>query len=139
MTVNGVPLTDDMRHERLEQLRARAAAMKRPRDRHAENTKIDAMVTRLGLEARMRDNTDEIKSHIDAKVDPLLSRAEGRIPSKRDDQTNAERARELQQAVSSVPMWRAELKQCSKAAAEEQRGEKRAAAEEKRAAKRTRQ
>ena len=46
-----------------------------------------------------------------ANTDELLQRAQGKLPEKRPDQTAAERKRELDQALASVPAWRAERKE----------------------------
>ena len=46
-----------------------------------------------------------------ANTDELLQRAQGKIPQKRPDQTAAERKRELDVALASVPAMRAERKQ----------------------------
>ena len=46
-----------------------------------------------------------------ANADELLQRAHGKIPQKRSDQTAAERKRELEEALASVPALRAERKQ----------------------------
>ena len=46
-----------------------------------------------------------------ANTDELLQRAQGKIPQKRSDQTAAERKRELDVALASVPALMAERKQ----------------------------
>ena len=46
-----------------------------------------------------------------ANTDELLTRAQGKIPQKRPDQTAAERKREIDAALANVPAMRAERKQ----------------------------
>ncbi len=54
-----------------------------------------------------------------ANTDELLQRAQGKLPEKRPDQTAAERKRELDQALASVPAWRAERKETAALARQE--------------------
>lgn len=81
--------------------------------------------------SRIAQDTSAVKEtgeQTKANTDELLQRALGKIPEKRPDQTNAERKRELDQALANVPAWRAERKQM---VALERQGAKEAAAEAK--------
>ena len=62
----------------------------------------------------IRKQLDSIKAIGEATkdtTDELLTRAQGKIPQKRPDQTAAERKREIDAALANVPAMRAERKQ----------------------------
>ncbi len=76
---------------------------------------------------------DSVNSHVAAALEPLVARAEGRVPPRREGQTATERKQEIDQALLAGRALREERRQL----VEEEKAE-RAAAREARPSKRRR-
>ncbi len=125
-TINGTPLSAEMCSERLAKLRRRAETLA-PRYRRDELARLDVLDVKLHadrLAAEAKAHTTAECDRVVEELQPLLSRAAGRIPARGSGQTLAERKLELDQLL---PALREERKQLAQAEMEE----KRAAAEEK--------
>ncbi len=130
-TAHGAPLSAEMCSERLAKLRRRAGTLA-PRYRRDELARLDVLDVKLHAErlaaegkAHTTAATTAACDRVVEELQPLLSRAAGRIPARSSGQTNTERKLELDQLL---PALREERKQVAQAEAEERR----AAAEAKR-------
>ena len=106
-TRSGVPLDGEQRLIRTKKLRRRAMAML-ARYRTAELSRIAELESRVA--GHLVAATNDFKGHVDAALQPLIARAEGRIPPRREDQTAAERKQEIDQALVATRLLREERK-----------------------------
>ena len=125
-TSRGQPLTEEAAKAHLAKLKQRALVMS-ARYRAAELARVSEVERRFV--GHLAATAECVNAHTTAALEPLLARAEGRVPARRPDQTAAERKIELQQILAGVPLLREERKQC----AEEERQERRRAADAQKA------
>ena len=128
-TRKGVPLDHEQVHQRVSKLRRRALTMP-TRYRTAELARIEELEMRFV--GHLAAAANSVKDHVDAALEPLLARAEGRLPPRRAGQTLSQRKAELDQVMIGLRQERSELV----AAEKEEREAKRAAEKEEREAKR---
>jgi len=125
-TKGGRPLTEEVAQGHMAKLKRRALLLS-ARGRATELARISEVERRflghLGAAA------ESVNAHTTAALEPLLARAEGRVPARREGQTATERKQELDQALVASRLLREERRQL----VEEERAEKRLLAEAKRA------
>jgi len=125
-TSRGMPLTDEAAQSHIAKLRQRAVVMG-SRYRAAELARISEVERRflghLGAAA------ESVNAHTTAALAPLLARAEGRVPARREGQSATERKQEVDMALVASRLLREERKRL----VEEERTEKRLLAEAKKA------
>ena len=119
-TRSGVPLDDEQARQRVAKLRRRALSIA-TRYRAAEIARVNEFERRFA--GHLSATEGDIKSHVDAALEPLIARAEGRLPPRRAGQTLGQRKAELDQATVGLRQERKEIV----AAEKEERGAKRAA------------
>ena len=107
VTRKGVRLDDEQRLARVTKLKQSAVTLA-PRYRTARLARIGPLEQRFA--AHLAATANDIKAHVDAALDPLLMRSEGRIPPRREDQTAAERKQEIDQALVATRLLREERK-----------------------------
>ena len=126
-TRSGVPLDGEQRLIRTKKLRQRAMAML-ARYRTAELPRIAELESRVA--GHLVAATNDFKGHVDAAVEPLIARAEGRTPPRREGQTASERMQEIDQVLVATRLLRKERKRLveeERAAAREARPKRRRA------------
>ena len=129
-SARGRPLSQEEIGLRLARLHRRVLVLP-ARYRQAELARLSEAERRFvgHLEVAVGTINDHTTETISQAVEPLLARAEGRVPPRRPDQTATERKIELQQILAGVPLLREERRQC----AEEERQERRRAADAQKA------
>ena len=126
VTARGQPITDDQKRHHLARLRGRLTVLP-PRYREAEMARIDDLEMRFV--GHLAAAANSVKDHVDAALEPLLARAEGRLPPRRAGQTLSQRKAELDQVMIGLRHERSQLV----AAEREEREAKRAEPPRKRA------
>jgi len=119
-TRKGVPLDHEQVHQRVSKLRRRALTMA-ARYRAAELARIEELEMRFV--GHLAAAANSVKDHVDAALEPLIARAEGRLPPRRPGQTLSQRKVELDQVMIGLRHERSQLV----AAEKEEREAKRAA------------
>jgi len=120
VTARGQPITDDQKRHHLARLRGRLTVLP-PRYREAEMARIDELEMRFV--GHLAAAANSVKDHVDAALEPLIARAEGRLPPRRAGQTLSQRKAELDQVMVGLRHERSQLV----AAEKEEREAKRAA------------
>jgi hypothetical protein len=76
-------------------------ALTLPRKRHeAEEARIEELEQLL--DRKVGETAQDIKDHVDKVLEPLLARAEGRIPPRPDGQSASSRKAEVDQSMLSL-------------------------------------
>ena len=118
-TCNGVPLGDEHARQRLAKLRRRASTMT-ARYRVAELARINELEQRFV--GHLTATANDVKAHVDIAIEPLITRAEGRVPPRREGQTAAARKVELGLVMSGLRHERKRLVEEERAARPKRRG-----------------
>ena len=105
-TRNGVPLSDEQVRQRVAKLRRRALTMA-VRYRAAEIARVKEL--ELRFVRHLATAANNVKDHIDVALEPLLARAEGRLPPRRAGQTLSQRKVELDLAMAGLRHERKEI------------------------------
>ena len=106
ITRHGVPLDNEQRLARIAKLRRNAVTLA-PRYRNAQLTKVGALEQRFV--GYLTSTGNDIKSHVNTALEPLIARAEGRVPPRREGQTAAQRKVEIDQVMIGLRHERTEL------------------------------
>jgi len=125
-TTRGQPLTEELAQSHLAKLKRRALGMS-ARGRAAELARISEVERRFV--GHLAATAECVNAHTTAALEPLIARAEGRVPARREGQSAAERKQEIDQALVASRLLREERKRL----VEEEREERKRLAEAKKA------
>ena len=105
-TVRGQPLSEEQRQAHIVKLRRRVFVLP-IRFQGAELARINELEVRFV--GHLEATATEIKTHVDAALEPLIARAEGRMPPRREGQSAAQRKFELDQSMLAMRNERREI------------------------------